>query len=355
MKKFNKCISIILSLIIFISSTVVVYDNAKAATASNSFSATYTGNYDANEPLVFDIYSVNTVDNTFTGHIKIDAKDVLVSIDKNITGTIAFYPTYYVCSFSFKYNWLFTSYDAAFNITVYPDEGRAMGYGGGGMLIYSAEFILTGTVDLQYNKYTSYNTDDMKLCILLSSRIYGTEKKNNSNDVINALLADDDNIDLSEFNTENVVHKNTSDKNPDNVSFAMLTREGKTSNNEVDIIVVIRGTLWAEWQGNVQITGDEYNESLTTHENFEKAKESMKEDIQNYYNEYAQGYDRVNLIVTGHSRGAAVANLYAKDATDAANGKTGLNIPKFDTVTAYTFACPNVAKYNISMSDYTNI
>lgn len=45
MKKINKCISIILSLIIFVSSTVVVYDNAKAATASNSFSATYTGNY----------------------------------------------------------------------------------------------------------------------------------------------------------------------------------------------------------------------------------------------------------------------------------------------------------------------
>lgn len=45
MKKFNKCISIILSLIIFVSSTVVEYDNAKAATESNSFSATYTGNY----------------------------------------------------------------------------------------------------------------------------------------------------------------------------------------------------------------------------------------------------------------------------------------------------------------------
>lgn len=45
MKRFNKCISIILSLIIFVSSTVVVYDSAEAATASNSFSATYTGNY----------------------------------------------------------------------------------------------------------------------------------------------------------------------------------------------------------------------------------------------------------------------------------------------------------------------
>lgn len=355
MKKFNKCISIILSLIILVSSTVVVYDNAKAATASNSFSATYTGNYDANEPLVFDIYSVNTVDNTFTGHIKIDAKDVLVSVNKNITGTIAFYPTYYVCSFSFKYNWLFTSYDAAFNITVYPDEGRAMGYGGGGMLIYSAEFILTGTVDLQYNKYTSYNTDDMKLCILLSSRMYGTEYAEEESDIPKTLLDKCYNFNFSEFDNTKVVTKNTSDTNPDNVSFAMLTRKEDSASNEIDIIVVIRGTLWAEWQGNVQVTGDEYNESLTTHENFEKAKESMKEDIQNYYNEYAQGYDRVNLIVTGHSRGAAVANLYAKDATDAANGKTGLNIPKFDTVTAYTFACPNVAKYNISMSDYTNI
>lgn len=355
MKRFNKAISIILSLIIFISSTVVVYDNAKAATASNSFSATYTGNYDANEPLVFSIFSVNTVDNTFTGNIKIDAKDVLVSINKNITGTIAFYPTYYVCSFSFKYNWLFTSYDAAFNITVYPDEGRAVGYGGGGMLIYSAEFTLIGTVNWQYNKYTSYNTDDMKLCIFLSNRMYGTEKMDDDTKIIASLLKDEGIFRFAGFEKNNVILKNISDTNPDNVSFALLTRESKTSINEIDIIVVIRGTLWEEWRGNVQITGDEYNESLTTHENFEKAKESMKEDIQNYYNEYAQGYDRVNLIVTGHSRGAAVANLYAKDATDATNGKTGLNIPKFDTVTAYTFACPNVAKYNDKMSDYNNI
>lgn len=50
MKKINKAVSIILSLIIFVSSTVVAYDSAEAATASNSFSATYIGNYDANEP-----------------------------------------------------------------------------------------------------------------------------------------------------------------------------------------------------------------------------------------------------------------------------------------------------------------
>ncbi|MDY3811143.1 lipase family protein, partial [Eubacterium sp.] len=102
--------------------------------------------------------------------------------------------------------------------------------------------------------------------------------------------------------------------------------------------------------------------------NFEKGKEFITSYIKNYYDNYKNDYENINLIVTGHSRGAAVANLYAKDATDAMNDtfSSSDNIkeedfPIFDNVTAYTFACPNVEKVKDSKlalnmeNNYTSI
>lgn len=348
MRFFKSFVSIFLSLNIILS-LICVCERADAETVSDSISATYSGNYDSNVPFVFDIYSVNYNENTFTGHVKIDDSDMIISIDTNISGKITLYSSYYICNFSFKYKWLFTSYDAVFTITVFPYEGRAVGDGGGGMLIYSQDFPLNGTVDNSYNKFLSYSEKDMELCMFFSKQMYGTEDTGN---VKNALLINSPIFDLSKFNKNDVYAKNTSDTSPDNVSFAILNR---ANGNSIDIFVVIRGTLWDEWQGNTQITGDKYDSSVTTHDNFNKAKDSLKNDISDYYKKYQGKYEKINLIITGHSRGAAVSNLYAKEATDVANGSELSNIPKFDTVTAYTFACPNVAKYNESMKSYTNI
>ena len=185
--------------------------------------------------------------------------------------------------------------------------------------------------------------------MFFSKQMYGTEDTGN---VKNALLINSPIFDLSKFNKNDVYAKNTSDTSPDNVSFAILNR---ANGNSIDIFVVIRGTLWDEWQGNTQITGDKYDSSVTTHHNFNKAKDSLKNDISDYYKKYQGKYEKINLIITGHSRGAAVSNLYAKEATDVANGSEVSNIPKFDTVTAYTFACPNVAKYNETMLSLIHI
>ena len=90
-------------------------------------------------------------------------------------------------------------------------------------------------------------------------------------------------------------------------------------------------------------------------ENFQKASDSIKSTIKKYVKQYCLDYDNVNLIITGHSRGAAVANLYAKEATDSINGVYNDSIPSFSSVTAYTFATPNVAIYDDSMENYNNI
>ena len=114
MRFFKSFVSIFLSLNIILS-LICVCERADAETVSDSISATYSGNYDSNVPFVFDIYSVNYNENTFTGHVKIDDSDMIISIDTNISGKITLYSSYYICNFSFKYKWLFTSYDAVYS------------------------------------------------------------------------------------------------------------------------------------------------------------------------------------------------------------------------------------------------
>ncbi len=222
-------------------------------------------------------------------------------------------------------------------------------------MIYSTSIYLTGTKDKFYNKYLSYSETDFKMCMALSNEMYGMQKDKQVATNIKNLV--DDNFEKVTSN-EITVKNYTDDKNPDNVAFAMLNRKNESS---IDIIVSIRGSYNEEWQGNVQLTGAAYSASQLVHENFNKAKESIKNDIIDYCNQYAKDYDKVNLIITGHSRGAAVANLYAKEAVDVSNSKESKNnIPLFDTVTAYTFASPNVEKIEANksaqkMENYTSI
>ena len=284
-KIYTRLISIIMTMSVVISSICCFPYKSFSATLYN-VSTSYSGNYDSESPMQFDVYSLNRNTSTFTGHITIDATSLSINIDKDVSGTVTFYQNYYVCNFSFKYKWLVISFDTTFSITVYPREGKAVGYGGGGMLVPSADdFVLTGSIDNSYTKYLSYNSDDMKLCMMLSKEIYGTEKEAFPNMKFLSL------IDKNFLNgIDKVQLFNTKDHNPDNVSFALLQRN--IDKESTDLFVVIRGTLWDEWQGNVQITGKNYDSSSTVHNNFNKAKESIKDAICEYYNTYCKNYKK---------------------------------------------------------------
>ncbi len=157
------------------------------------------------------------------------------------------------------------------------------------------------------------------------------------------------------FENNCTISKNYNDKKKDNTSFTITFRR---NNNSADMFVVVRGTDGPEWQGNSEITGEQYDENMNEHSNFKLGEESIKETIYEYYNflKYERGFNSINLIITGHSRGAAIANLYAKDATDVKGGNySGRLIPYFSNIVAYTFATPNVAKYDIYMETYNNI
>ena len=73
------------------------------------------------------------------------------------------------------------------------------------------------------------------------------------------------------------------------------------------------------------------------------AQQKLCTEIQSYVKEYFLDNEETTIIVTGHSRGGAVANLVAKDLTDRIDLNT--------KITAYTFATPNVAIYDGNMEN----
>ena len=335
----RKFLSIILSFAI-ISTTVATLPFRSNASEKSEFVALYSGTYDGSTPMEFKILSYDMENGTFVGYLYID--DSLVKIDRYVSGRAYFYGPYYECHIEFDYRWLFTTYGAAFNLRIDPYTGTVTGDGGGGMLFFSDTINLKGTVDKFYNSSFSYNKNDMKMCMDLSNAMYKSDYSDDINGhvikVLNKYFEEEKRTHISVYNYDD-------DDNPNNVAFAISGRE--TNDNDLDIIVSIRGTHFDEWRGNVQITGAEYDTESLVHVNFYAAKMSIQKDINDYYLYYknTEKYNHINLIITGHSRGAAVANLYAKEATDVLNNEmTDSQIPKFDDVVAYTFACPNVVK-----------
>lgn len=111
-----------------------------------------------------------------------------------------------------------------------------------------------------------------------------------------------------------------------------------------ELVVAVRGTKWEEWKGNMDIGKDN-----VLHESFQKANKLLQNNISDYIMEYK--LENVNFVITGHSRGAAVANLLAVDLN-----KNDISVPfnGWNTVCAYTFATPNNSR-NFQQKGYENI
>lgn len=141
------------------------------------------------------------------------------------------------------------------------------------------------------------------------------------------------------------------DDNRENVSRVIGHRHLK--NGFTQCVVVIRGTDGVEWTGNMDVlswdtvSSGQLGDNDYVHYNFNLAKQVLINEIISYISDHRLDVDKTSLIITGHSRGGAVANLVAKDLTD--------NNDFEPSVTAYTFATPNVAIYDSSMETYNNI
>ena|GEM_PF-3935047 len=140
---------------------------------------------------------------------------------------------------------------------------------------------------------------------------------------------------------------NPNDK--DTVGYSFARKKRNMNGRDYNIItVVIRGTpANREWYGNFDIG---YSD---VHKGFETAKDKLLTTLGYYLQAKGLADPTYNkILITGHSRGAAVANLLAADLIDS---------EKFcfsENLFTYTFATPNVttkSKSIISGSTYGNI
>ena len=270
------------------------------------------------------------------------------NLSKQVEGTVYKDINSFTCQFSIP-----EYYDTWFSILVHPYQGYCQCVTAGNW--HFEDFEMTGTKFSYGNDDSEPGKDDIdindvKLCMNLSDAAYDIKNNSEVPDTLKTLL---DNIEGYNQNSLKI-YNYTVKTNQNDVAFSIISREREDT---IDMIVIIRGTYFDEWKGNLQITGDEYKAQSNEHENFNIAKDTIKQDIAEYYNNLHKNkpFSNINLIITGHSRGAAVANLYARDAINKQQGYEDSNIPDFSNITAYTFACPNVAHYNSEMENYKGI
>ena len=124
------------------------------------------------------------------------------------------------------------------------------------------------------------------------------------------------------------------------------------------IIVSVRGTnkTNAEWSSNFDVGADSKDyydmvgydhphwKNKLNHKGFDVTANRVYEKLAEYIGEYVDKDSQISLLVTGHSRGAAVANILGQMFTDNTDYK----------IFAYTFAAPNNTTA-ANASSYKNI
>lgn len=142
-------------------------------------------------------------------------------------------------------------------------------------------------------------------------------------------------------------------------SYSANSKEGigytiasKSLTNQADetlIAVVLRGSYGKEWYGNFDIAKDSNSASNdAVHYNFKQAESTVMKALQQYYKENEMTAEHTKIWITGHSRGAAVANLLAAEVNES-------TLTDMTNVYAYTFATPNTAKNTTAYDNIFNI
>lgn len=120
-------------------------------------------------------------------------------------------------------------------------------------------------------------------------------------------------------------------KDRDTVACAFATKKIQIGQSVYTLVtMVIRGTLEAEWYSNFDIGDTNKGE----HQGFNNAKTYVKGQFESYIKDKNLVTDNVKLLITGHSRAAATADLLAMDYAKSNPCANSAN-----TYT-YTFATP---------------
>lgn len=154
-------------------------------------------------------------------------------------------------------------------------------------------------------------------------------KKNNRSKVLNDALMKD--------NYQDIVSANYKEPTEDSATYTLAHKKVNYNGAARDLIlVVVRGTNKDEWQGNMNVTGTEYNDQ-SYHDSFQNGATQIESHLMRYMNTYTS-ISNPMVLITGHSRGGAIGNLLAADLTNDRVERIDEN-----SVFAYLFAVPNVS------------
>lgn len=348
----KRTISVIIAAIIIIQNVlfgITVYAND----TTNNYIYKYSGVTHSNGYNVTCTLTVTQINGErFRGTFSAEGISIYSFTNKPISGNVVTGAD--LITFVFQVKFYNDRYYSNVYTTISPYEGTADCFCFGSW--HLEDFKMTGEKQLRKEYSPSidlanYDEDDMKLCMRFSKAAYSKSFSKSVPDEIISIAK------LKDFNTKGLISSNAHKgrKGENNISYTILPNFSKTSNS-VDLYVILRGTTDEEWQGNMDITGEDYKD-VRQHQSFLNGSEYLRREINQYFELKYEFYRNlnVNLHITGHSRGAAVANLYAKYVSD--NRKLGI-IDKYlfaNKVVAYTFATPNVEKFHSAMTNYNNI
>ncbi len=133
---------------------------------------------------------------------------------------------------------------------------------------------------------------------------------------------------LETMGFEHIAKFNYSDSYDENAVGIIIA--SKEFSDTTLVTILLRGTYKKEWYSNFDIGKNIANTKV--HAGFSAACDYALEKLKMYMVNYGTDRDHCKFLVTGHSRGAAVANLMGKNLIDSYGP---------DNVYAYTFATPN--------------
>ncbi len=134
-------------------------------------------------------------------------------------------------------------------------------------------------------------------------------------------------------------------KNTDTAGYSFAQRKINVGGETYNLIaVVIRGTYGNEWYSNFNIgEGGSVRSDIGVelHAGFSAAEYELEKNLDAYMKSISCSKQNTIILVTGHSRGAAVANILVYSLS-----KNEKYAPE-KSIFAYTFACPNTALVSV--------
>lgn len=144
----------------------------------------------------------------------------------------------------------------------------------------------------------------------------------------------------------------------DTVAYTLARKRvtGADGSTRSVILVSVRGSYGSEWLSNLKIEGvspegetalSKDQETRYDHSGYVEAASEVSQAVAPWVRESHRRGDQVTLLLVGHSRGGAIANLVAAQADDelaalaeGAQPRDGLELAAGDAVAGYTFASP---------------